>query len=235
MVVAGYSQQLLLIQKSKVISIVDANSYQTSDFYREGKFLSQKKLCNTDGGVLVGYNWDRDSLVVYLNNTGKITPKKYYVDSVFQKLISHKVILDRVQHTRDSVSYKTKKTEIVISGYGVFCYQNKKLLWQKKRNSFHVKVISLGSSLFSPMISNNEKFVLFETNKFNKYNLIEVELETGKESVIFKNVCNYDYSSDSKNILIVRQDKFGRSYFIYNRDVEKTMELYDLSAFWLYK
>ncbi len=237
--VVVYSQQLLLIEQRGIVSIVDADSYYTSGTYLDGKFSFQKKLfIDSTYNSLVGYNWAGDSLVIYLNDNyaGKVKQKKFYIDSDLQKHIQYKVNLKRIEHSRDSVSYETEKIKIHI-GKKITCYKDNKLLWvkEKTKNLFNIKIISFGSSLFSPVISNNEKFVLFETNKAT-HDLIEIEIKTGKERVVFKNLNRYYYSPNDENILIVKKKNYGNDYIIYNRRTKESTKLDDLAkAFWLYR
>ncbi len=230
-----YSQQPLLIEKLGVVSIVDANSYRTSDFYQEGNFTMQNKLCNTDGGHFVGYNWGRDSLIIYLNNAGKVTFKKCLIDSVLQNQVLSGVTLTSDVYMGKR-RYKTGKTEIHFSSNGdIDFYRDRRLLWKKENNNWGYKLISFGNSLFKPVISNSEDFVLFTNNK-SSYSLIEIELETGQEKVIDKNVCDYYYSYNDKYILIAKTYMYYNKYFLFNRDTKESQELYGVTkAFWLFR
>lgn len=228
-----YSQQLLLIEKLGVVSIVDVNSYRTSGFYEEGNFTVQNKLCNTDGGHFVGYNWGMDSLIIYLNNAGKVTFKKCLIDSVLQNQVLSEVILTTDVYMGKR-RYKTGNTEIFFSSNGdIDCYRNSRLLWKKESNNWGYKLISFGNSLFKPVISNSEEFVLLTNNK-SPNSLIEIDLETGREKVIDKGVCDYYYSPNDKSILVAKPDVFYSKYFLFKKDTQESMELYGVTkAFWL--
>lgn len=231
----GYGQQLLLIEKMGVISVVDANSYSTSGFYEGGNFTLQNKLCNTDGGSFVGYSWDKDSLILYLNNAGKVTYEKCHLDSKLHKQVLAGVTLTTDVH-QAKTRYKSENTEILISSDGeIICYRNKEILWKKESNTWGYKLITFGNRLFKPVISNSEDFVLFTNNKSSNI-LIEIELDTGQEKVIDKNVCDYYYSSNDKSILVAKPDVFYNKYFLFNKDAQESIELYGVTkAFWLFR
>jgi len=226
---------LLLIEKKGVISLVGADSYSASGFFEGGAFTIQSNLCKTNGGSFVGYNLDKDSLILYLNNAGKITYKKCHLDLELRKQVLSGVFLtsDVYQGKR---RYKTSKSEILVSTDGeINCYRNKEILWKKESNTWGYKLFTFGNRLFNPVISNSEDCILFTSSK-SYNNLIEIDLRTGQERLIDKNVRDYSYSHNDKYILVVKPDIFYSKYYLYNKDAQESIELYGVTkAFWLFR
>ena len=228
-----FSQNYLLVDNYKELSIIEFNS--------------QRKIKLTDifEYNLLGYNWDNDTLLVFLKNVinNKIEIKKFSNINIFDSIVNYKNLKTNslkpkyyyTKNTNNDLIYISDKIRIVIKAYELFCYFDNVLLWGKTSNiwSFGIATINLGYQ--NPVISPDKKTILFQYNTYFNSKVVEIDVNTGEEKKIVRKAKDYSFSPDSKFILFFKKNK----YYLYNKKNKDIIDIkFDRSwynAQWLYK
>lgn len=198
---------------------------------------------------LVGYNWEGDSIVVFLRNQQFINSRKFKIENKIYSNLKYKQFFEINNFkalyfhspTNAKTTYFYKNVKIIIAnGMRITCLVNDQEKWSK---SISKKVFGgIGSSGFgyqNPIISNDAKKILvsYIEPKFlikSKRVVLEIDLESGKILRSIKNASNYAYSGDSNHILYFDSNK--NLYTVISINEEKTNILYYWeNCFWLLK
>ncbi|GEM_PF-3634756 len=221
LVVNTSAQDKLLVQKRDKISVIEKNPD------------NEIKLLDNVSGNLVGYNWNGDSLNIFISDKGVVNKFSLQHSNLKNSLpekksLQNKIVDDyRVSYIRDNVTIYKEYINVI------HYYRNDSLIWTKRYGNFNVGILSFGKSFNNVVISESKGRILFiHPNR----KLIELNLNTREERRIANNVNSYQYSPTDRYILIKEMSRYRDNTYLYDSEKKVKIE-YDglLKAFWMYK
>ena len=197
------------------------------------------ELTKSYGYNLVGYRWDLDSLVLYLEKKGIVENRKVGIDKqldVFKRVVTEESNLIALwKDTFDKkIRYKCGNYTIVLDmRKGIIsCFENDRLLWSKKNE---IRITGSGFTSRTPTFSLKRKTLLFQYAVLLGDKLVEIDIPSGNKTYLVNNTMGtlFDYSNDGNYVLYYNRK---RQISIYDINKKKaTIFLGWRSAFWLYK
>lgn len=231
------AQSYLLIEEQGCIKLVEYSPGNIK--YGDIRGDNQIVLTRSDGFMFVGYNWDMDSLILFLEKDGIVVNKKLKITESLNIPYRNRIQeynLERFWRDtgNNEISYQMDEYLIIkdMKKSRIKCYKKDSLLWSINNN---IRSTGVGYTSASPAFSLKRKVLLFQHGFFFNERLIEIDLLTGKKKHLVSNAegTYFAYSSNGKYVIYYNKK---RQISIYNTGNGKKEVFREWKkAYWLYK
>lgn len=241
-----FTQQYLIVNNGGKLFVIDYDTKEKLMTFDSYSYKEKIDIATIYGFEFIGYDWQSDSLKMYLEKMGRVTFKMYKL-SVLKQLSKANIEfftenLDALYNctNNNKTIYRYDEIKLVTDGISLRCYNDSTLLWERRCSSYTGSIAMSGLGYYMPVLSPDKKSILIQKNKinlflfYNKTKLFEINLSTGKETKISNRSEIYSYSPNGKYILFKKGTK-GR-LCIYDKKSKKVTIHYSWNnAYWLTK